>query len=257
MATYIHTNHDSLGGSTWGRRYKRLVLAGHEVFYLFLSPDMVFYKYLLSEANRRPSQFLTAGEQEILREFKVEKRRIEWLAGRLNTKLLLSKYIGRGYDFLNFEILPGPNGRPVATMKLNEVMQVPLKNGLSLSHREGASASAISAGTGVKLGIDVEMMESRSELMLEDYFKENEIAILSKLPSDISAYGIALAWSIKESVLKAMQVGLSVPATSAVIEKMNVRSSAAEVSFDDGTTTCKLMCRFILQPPYIITLSSI
>jgi phosphopantetheinyl transferase len=232
------------------------ILAGREMRFLFLEPGMVFYRTMLKEALESPGSFLTLREMEILGRFTAEKRKVEWLGGRLNMKLLLAEHSANGNDFLSFEILPGADGEPVATLRTGVgVFEVPLHHSLSLSHREGASASALCADPDAALGIDVELMEPRSELMLEDYFSGREAKILAGLPTGIHPFRIALAWSLKESVLKARRVGLAVPAKSVVIENFDFSSSTAEATLRDGAGTSRFEARFFVQPPYIITLA--
>ena len=235
--------------------YESLVLGGSEVHYLFLSPEMLFYRYLLKESLQSPAMFLTGRELVIWGGFEISKRRIEWLAGRLNAKLLLGKVLGNGYDFQNFEILPGAGGRPVATLKLGSLFQIPLANGLSLSHREGATLSAVSAETAVRVGADVELMEPRSELMLDDYFVAGEAAVLADLPGALGEHAIALGWSIKESVLKAVGKGLTLPATAVVIERICARAGMAEARLADGQESGTFLVHFETRPPYILTLT--
>ena len=235
--------------------YESLLLGGREIHYLFLSPEMLFYRYLLKESLQSPAMFLTGRELMIWNGLDVSKRRIEWLAGRLNAKLLLGKVLGSGYDFQNFEILPGAGGRPVATMKLGSMARIPLGNGLSLSHREGATLSAVSAGPAVRVGADVELMEPRSELMLDDYFSAGEAAVLAGLPGPLGAHAIALGWSIKESVLKAVGRGLTLPATAVVIERISARAGMAEARLDDGQEPGTFLVHFEARPPHIITLT--
>jgi phosphopantetheinyl transferase len=235
------------------------ILAGKEIRFLLLAPDMVFYRYLMKEALGSPHSFLTWREMEILGRFTVEKRRTEWLGGRLAMKLLLTERCASGYDFLSFEILPGADGEPVATLKAREngggTFEVPVRHSLSLSHRDGAAAAALCADPKAAIGVDIELMEPRSELMLEDYFSGEEAKMLADLPAGIHPYRIALAWSLKESVLKARRVGLSAPARSVVLERFDFSSSTAEATLHDGAEPERFEARFFVQPPYIITLA--
>ena len=251
MATHAISDQGSAGLDGWRRHFERTTLGGREMACLFLSPEVVFFRYLLKEALARPSRFLTGREMEHFRSLSVNRRRIEWLAGRLNLKLLLSKFMGRGCDFQSFEILPGAAGHPVASLRHGGLMQIPIRNGLSLSHREGATASAVSADPDVEVGIDVELMEARDRAMLDDYFQPSEAYLLDALPGRLASCGIALGWSIKESVLKAMGTGLGVPAESVVIEKLCSRSGMAEVR----SGRARYMVRFTMKPPYLVTLA--
>lgn len=251
MATHAISDQGSAGLDGWRRHFERTTLGGREMACLFLSPEVVFFRYLLKEALARPSRFLTGREMEHFRSLSVNRRRIEWLAGRLNLKLLLSKFLGRGHDFQSFEILPGAAGHPVASLRHGGLMQIPIRNGLSLSHREGATASAVSAEPGVEVGIDVELMEARDRAMLDDYFHPSEADLLDALPGRLAPCGIALGWSIKESVLKAMGTGLTASAASVAIVKLNAGSGMAEVRSEGGS----FMVRFRTRPPYILCLA--
>jgi phosphopantetheinyl transferase len=238
-----------------GARYRKISLAGSEIHYLFLSSDMVFYQFLLKEAMERPASFLTDPELEHFRSFRIEKRKIEWLCGRLSAKLLLSKFLGSPYDFLNFDILPGADGHPAVILRLNRAMRIPFNKSLSISHREGGTAAALAAESGTSVGIDVELMESRSACMLEDYFSDREADMLEALPSDVSNYGIALGWSMKESVLKAALVGLSVPVKSVVIRRMDHATGSAEVRIKEAGASSRYMVKYMFNPPYILSIA--
>ncbi len=255
MAVYMQSERNSIDDAASGSRCKKVGLAGRDVVYLFLSPDMVFYQFLLREALQRPVKFLTPAEAAHFAKFKVEKRKIEWLGGRLAAKLLLSRFMGSRYDFLNFEVLPDEDGHPAVTVRLNESMKIELGRSLSISHRDGAVAAAVSADTVSRVGFDIEVMERRNRLMLEDYFESPEIDLLSGLPGDISPYMVAVGWSIKESVLKAALIGLSIPMQSVVIEKMDMDTGYTEVAVRDNGHSGRYVVKTIYQPPYILSVA--
>lgn len=255
MAVYMQSERNNFEDAVGGARCRKVELAGRDVLYLFLSPDMVFYPFLLKEALERPMKFLTPAETAHFVKFTVEKRKIDWLGGRLAAKLLLSRFMGSKYSFLNFEVLPDEDGHPTVTVRLNESMKIELGRSLSISHRDGAAAAAVSADTVSSVGFDIEVMERRSKLMLDDYFESPEVDLLAGLPGDISPYMVAVGWSIKESVLKASLLGLSIPLQSVIIEKMDMDTGYAEVAIRDNGHSGRFVVKTIYQPPYILSVA--
>jgi 4'-phosphopantetheinyl transferase len=80
---------------------------------------------------------------------------------------------------------------------------------ISISHRSGRAICAV-ASAGVKLGCDLERIEPHTQAFIEDYLTEEEQVRVAQASSGDRARLVTLLWSAKESVLKAMQVGLRV-----------------------------------------------
>jgi 4'-phosphopantetheinyl transferase len=60
----------------------------------------------------------------------------------------------------------------------------------------------------VELGCDLELIEPRSDAFVADYFTSEEQALVAEAPAAERSRLLALLWSGKESVLKALREGL-------------------------------------------------
>jgi 4'-phosphopantetheinyl transferase len=134
-----------------------------------------------------PGSALSEREALLYSAFRVEKRRREWLAGRLAAKSLLAG--PGGGNLARFEITSDLLGRPSCGGTL-----------LSISHSGGWALAAIKPGA-VFLGADLEKIEERHPAWYSDYFHPSELQ--KKDPSE----GTRL-WAIKEALMKALGLGL-------------------------------------------------
>ena len=151
--------------------------------------------------------WLSAAEVSRLRGIRFEKRRADWRLGRWTAKVAACLHLGipRGRDCLQeIEVRPEPLGAPVVWIGTR-----PAPFTISLSHRGGIALCAMAAA-GVELGCDLELAESRSEAFLADYFTPLERAYVEQAPTPERAQRMALLWSAKESLLKALRVGLRI-----------------------------------------------
>ncbi|OGR68966.1 MAG: hypothetical protein A2081_02940 [Elusimicrobia bacterium GWC2_61_19] len=134
-----------------------------------------------------PGDALSPGEAARYSTFRMEKRRREWLAGRLAAKTLLAG--AGGAPRAGFEIDSDSLGRPCCGAAL-----------LSISHSNGWALAALKPGSSF-LGADLEKIEDRHPAWYADYFHPSEL----KTPDP--SEGTRL-WAIKEALLKALGLGL-------------------------------------------------
>jgi 4'-phosphopantetheinyl transferase len=132
---------------------------------------------------------LSPAEALRLSAFRMEKRRSEWLAGRLAAKKLLSE-AGIPGPLSSLEIGMDSLGRPCCGESL-----------LSISHSNGWAMAAFKPGS-VFLGADLEKIEERHPAWYRDYFH------LSELPAHDPSEGTRL-WTLKEALMKALGLGLT------------------------------------------------
>ena len=154
------------------------------------------------------TDWLAPAERMHLASLKVESRRRDWLLGRWTAKEALRQVEGdtrsSGVDVgRQFEILPADNGSPRVCSSGTEM---PLS--LSLSHREGRALCCVFADGGV--GCDLEVVEERSQAFIEDYFTPVERAQIDSAGAAGPSVVANALWSAKESVLKLLQIGLSI-----------------------------------------------
>ncbi len=149
--------------------------------------------------------WLSAGEAVRLEGMRFPKRRTDWRLGRWTAKRAVAVYLKLPQDPLHlagFEIRAAASGAP-EVYALDEAMPVTI----SISHRGGVAACAV-ASPGILLGCDLEVVESRSDGFVADYFTEEEQSLVSRTPESDRSRLLALLWSGKESALKALSEGL-------------------------------------------------
>ena len=148
------------------------------------------------------NDWLGKSERALLANLRFEKRRLDWRLGRWTAKLAVSAYVGRRGEMAGIEILASPGGSPIA---LIADRRAPVS--ISLSHRAGVCLCAI-APVPTMLGCDVELIEPRTAAFIEDYFSVEEQELIRRAAEADRDRLTTLCWSVKESVLKALGVGL-------------------------------------------------
>jgi 4'-phosphopantetheinyl transferase len=157
--------------------------------------------------------FLDEAEQRQFAAMRFAVRRREWLMGRWVAKRTLQMYwrvhSGREVELRRLRIENLPHGAPAVAVETALALDVKDLS-ISISHRGGAAACAVCDDAGASIGIDLELIESRTPVFVADYFTPREQQQIA-LASDRDAC-VAALWSTKEAVLKAMGLGLSVDA---------------------------------------------
>jgi 4'-phosphopantetheinyl transferase len=160
------------------------------------------------------SRWLGSQELRQLQNLIFLKRRTEWRLGRWTAKCAIA--VHRRLPLVpevlaTIEICSSPSGAPDAF-----IANRPANVTLSISHRAGAALCALSSMP-VRLGCDMELVESHSAAFLQDYFTFEERDFIARSPSDDRDRFIALLWSAKESALKAMREGLRLDTRCVVV----------------------------------------
>jgi 4'-phosphopantetheinyl transferase len=156
--------------------------------------------------------------------FRFEKRRSDWLLGRWTAKNLLFLAVPDlafgGFQSIRVENEPsgkpffvGPNGQR-------------LDGCLSISHRESKSFCAFSTRPGAQLGADLEKIEPRDPIFIEDYLGVNERSLALACEGPERDFIVTLAWSVKEAVFKALGTGLRIDT-----RKVDISGGLKELSF--------------------------
>ncbi len=149
--------------------------------------------------------WLGSREQVVLGRLRVPKRRDDWRLGRYAAKRLLAPLagIGRGASELErIEILAASDGAPSAHLDGE-----PWDLALSISHA-GSRGLAACAPAGTALGCDIECVEPRSPAFVDTFFCDRERSLCAEARSGQAALLTNAIWSAKESVLKALRIGL-------------------------------------------------
>lgn len=205
------------------------------------------------------AEHLSPREAEIHEAFRFERRRRDWLAGRLAAKRVLLGYLDEpGLALAGVEVLPEESRLPLAYRVLGDGSSSRIPVSISISHRGGAAAAAVLAEEAGRVGVDIELMEPRSEALAEDNFTSGEHDLMRALPPAWAEWSIAIIWSLKEASLKAAGLGLSVPATDAEVVAMDTRGCRASIRLTgeaagSGPTDAAAWIR--LETPLIVTLA--
>ena len=154
---------------------------------------------------REPGSWLSVGECQKLTTLRFAKRREEWLLGRWAAKSLARTMPGfHGYALSDLEVRNSADGSPQLFRSSGD----PFPVWLSLSHREGQALAGMTFGSSLRIGVDLEMIESHPDEFIRDYFTAGECAWLASSSAADRDFVGSLIWSTKESMLKALQVGL-------------------------------------------------
>jgi 4'-phosphopantetheinyl transferase len=156
----------------------------------------------LALASRVPEgdAWLGPKERAVQAKLKLPKRRSEWRLGQFVAKRLLSSLTGVA-DVDRIEIVAAEDGAPEAFLD-----DQPLSVSLSITHRSGVGACAVTEGA--RVGCDLEAIEPRTQRFVGDFFTSAERESIAQTDESLRYRHIALIWSAKESALKVLRVGL-------------------------------------------------
>jgi 4'-phosphopantetheinyl transferase len=156
------------------------------------------------------SEWLSPHEIRHLDSIRFTKRRREYLTRRWTAKRAIAAVLELDdAAFARIEVRHRETGAPY--VQIDDRM-APVD--ISMSDRAGWAVCLVGPpGTTANgtLGIDLEVVESRSEAFVADFFTEAERAFVDHLPTIEQRDEAAnLIWSAKEAALKVQQVGLRV-----------------------------------------------
>ena len=161
------------------------------------------------------NDWLSPGEIRYLKTVRFPKRYQDWRLGRWTAKSALGIFLQslqQHCTLEEIEIRAAMSGAPEAFVR-NE----PAAAAISISHRNGIGFCAV-APAALMLGCDLEYIESHSANFVADYFTQQEQACVRQTDPQWRMETLALLWSAKESVLKAMRKGLTVDTRSVQVD---------------------------------------
>jgi len=164
-----------------------------------------------SAVNGQPTLFLSDSEATRLDTLPTERRRRDWLLGRWTAKRLLQTVIWETtHTTVPLDLITVAN---TADGVPRIESQLPLVHGqfsISISHSQGQALVTAVAKPDWPIGCDIEKIEPRGELFIDDYFTEAEALLVRQVAGAQRVVLVTAVWSAKESVLKALHLGLSV-----------------------------------------------
>ena len=170
---------------------RELEVDGHNVMMALVDIDSL----KASEMNEI-LPLLTPSEKERFDEIRIDKRKWEWLAGRLGVKLLVCDVYGAEPQEVDVE--PNWTRKPFARVEGKGIDAC-----ISITHSNDLAVCGLVKGA--KMGLDLERIEQRSMGMLEEAFSEEE---REKMVEPIDWEEITIHWTRKEAVAKALGIGL-------------------------------------------------
>ena len=163
--------------------------------------------YVLGRAADVPTgdRWLTDEERAAQERFVVPVRRTAWRLGRWTAKHAVAGWLG-GIPIERVGILArgDDDGFPLVRIAGAGDLAPPT---VSISHR-GDRACALVGPSGAALGCDLELVEPRPDGFAADWFTTAEQDLIGRAPANDRDRLVTLVWSIKESALKALGVGL-------------------------------------------------
>ncbi len=150
-----------------------------------------------------PPRFLTPDELQVWGRLRFEKRRREWLGGRLVAKAAVSDFlVGQGQSPPAFSAIPIHNsrdshdrGRP----------QCPLAPFVSISHSHGF---AVAVAASQPVGVDLERTRGFSPSAIDSVFTTEENDHINRLSYAQRNPARTLNWCCKEAVMKSIGRGV-------------------------------------------------
>jgi len=186
------------------------------------------------------NDWLSASEAVRLNGLRFAKRRADWRLGRWTAKRAFAACRNLPWDchaLAAIEIRPAPSGAPEVFLA-----NTPADATISLSHRAGRAVCAV-ALSGVALGCDLEIIEQHSDAFIADYFTTEEQGLVARASAADRLRLVALLWSGKESVLKALGVGLRLDTRCVIVRPVaapRFRGAVGEERAEDPASIFRL-----------------
>ncbi len=157
---------------------------------------------------QNPAHWLTEGERAVLLSWRSDKRRAEWLAGRLAAKRLLRD----SYGLSPLLCTIGREG--IAPRALSpDLPDAPSRPALphlclSLSHSAGLGAATVSDTSGEgTAGVDAQLVRPvRPGLGVRAFTPNERAQIRARFGDENDAGGLLLFWALKEAAIKARRL---------------------------------------------------
>jgi phosphopantetheinyl transferase len=168
--------------------------------------------------------WLSPRERAWLDGFQSEKRRRDWLAGRLSAKRLIMEHLhDRGESDrrpAEIEIISGSHGEPRALIHGEPLSGM----ALSIAHSGGCGFAGLSeVSQEGRIGVDLERLRPvRPDIIKRFLSAAEREALLSRFPDERASEGIVLFWALKEAAFKALRPAF--PTLS--LRQLEVRLSA-------------------------------
>ncbi|NHJ84295.1 MAG: acyltransferase domain-containing protein [Asgard group archaeon] len=179
----------------------------------------------LSTAQIKLDELLCSEELSKWQSFKVEKRKIEWLAGVLTAKKAVQQLYPK-IDYKDILIEKTEFGKPIAMIPNRKT---PLK--VSITHSNGFAVAI--ADSKINTGIDLEKIESRSKSIVDEMLSNEEKETIEQhSPGEITDELITKIWTAKEAATKVLGTGLNIDLRDLILKKIKKEEMTFEIDVD-------------------------
>jgi len=237
FSRFLLSSRDTVLSSTWPTPIAGLSLLGdHQCCKLSLADWPKGFLEAHGGLWQRVLAFLVLAprERELWRQLKTpEKRRTEWLLGRVVAKDATRLFVHQRYGIVlcpaDIEILPDKRGRPVAHGDWSrDVPSVPI---LSLPHSDGVAVAVAGSGEAASgIGIDIEHVGRMGTGVVQLAFIPEELALLTSLAETSQDSWPLRLWCAKEAVAKALGQGLAAGPQALVVKALDSDQGTVRVS---------------------------
>lgn len=184
-------------------------------------------------AAQEPAQWLTPWELTTLASWSSDKRRREWLAGRLAAKRLMGEEFGlspRAYAIGREGVAPCLTGQDCPPIIL------------SLSHGDGLGAASWSAAQAEgTVGIDIQQVRPvHAGLCARVFTSEEQAQIRVRWGASDSQEGLLLFWAVKEAALKTRRAPWGRPLREIVVTQTGQGTASVQMPGEPQITAAFL-----------------
>ena len=159
-----------------------------------------------------------------------EKRREEWLLGRIVAKDAVRAFVMQEHDVAlcpaDIEIGHDDNGQPAPLgVWASEIDAIPA---LSLAHTDGQALAVAGATKGnIGVGVDIEKIRPLPPGFEREAFLPDELRLLDSLQGTQRNEWVIRLWCAKEAVGKCLGLGLAEGPKDVVVERLNLETGVA------------------------------
>jgi len=156
---------------------------------------------------------LTPAERDLMSGLRVEKRRRDWLGGRLAAKRAVIRLASvGGFDWhptslQDVEVLPSPTREPIV---YSSETRLPVPVQVSISHSGQCAAAVASRSDHWRIGLDLERAGATDPALYHLAFRDSETREIERVPPRLRPVAVLVLWTAKEAISKALGTGLSV-----------------------------------------------
>lgn len=171
-----------------------------------LRNDLLIYSESIDDLTGNETKHLSSKENSEFIKFKINKRKMEWLAGRISAKRACYAILSEKYNLkpnLNeIEISNEKDRAPIVTLPSS----YPKSFRVSITHANSFAVCGVTDDPNIFPGVDLVYNEPRNKLMLKDFFNDHEKELIIKSTNADEA--INSLWAVKEAVSKSLLKGM-------------------------------------------------